>query len=111
MTPGNPLDLIRHLAADASKCTFYAAVLAELRVQKMDTDDLLEIVQSELGEVHCFDSKETRKYYPGTTSDYYSYWIDECGCRMFIKLLVNEPGTVNGQLVITSFKKDRRYDI
>jgi len=31
-------------------------------------------------------------------------WIDNCGGRMFIKLLIS-----NDRLVITSFKKDNRY--
>jgi hypothetical protein len=37
-------------------------------------------------------------------SDYYSIWINECGTRMFIKLLVSGEN-----LVITSFKRDERY--
>jgi hypothetical protein len=59
---------------------------------------------SELGESHCFKSKPTEKYFPATVSDYYSIWIDECGVKMFLKLLINGE-----RLVITSFKKDERY--
>jgi hypothetical protein len=70
----------------------------------LDTDDLREIIAGELGEVHCFQSRPTEKYYPATVSDYYSYWIDVCGARMFIELLIS-----GHRLVITSFKKDNRY--
>jgi hypothetical protein len=71
---------------------------------QLDTDDLREILVSELGEAHCFRSRPTEKYFPATVSDYYSMWIDNCGGRMFIKLLIS-----NDRLVITSFKKDNRY--
>jgi hypothetical protein len=37
-------------------------------------------------------------------SDYYSIWVDECGAKMFLKLLISGE-----RLVITSFKKDERY--
>lgn len=80
-------------------------VLATLRDQKLDSDDLREIIQTELGEAHCFKTKLTEKYFPGTMSDYYSIWIGDCACRMFLKLLI-----VDGRLVVTSFKKDNRYE-
>ena len=76
----------------------------------MDSDDLLEIISGELGEAHCYKSEKTMKYYPGTMSDYYSIWVDVCGCRMFIKLLVNDIGKANEQLVVTSFKRDDAHD-
>ena len=85
-------------------CEFFQAVLQELRRQGMDTDDLREILVSDLGEAHCFRSRPTEKYFPATVSDYYSMWIDECGGTMFIKLLISSD-----RLVITSFKKDNRY--
>lgn len=110
MTPRNPLETVRRLAADETKCYFYAPVEKELRARTLDSDDLLEILMTELGEVHCYKSEATMKHYPGTMSDYYSIWIDVCGCRMFIKLFVNEIGTANEQLVVTSFKKDDSYD-
>lgn len=108
MTPANPLSTVRRLAADESKCIFFLPVVEELRRRGIDSDDLREIIQSELSEVHCFNSKTTQKYYPATTSDYYSYWIDVCGEHMFIKLLVDGFGTVDERLVVTSFKKDKK---
>ena len=104
VAPVNPLELVRRLAAGERTCRFFQPVLTELRRLGLDSDDLREMICSELGEVHCFTSKPTEKYYPATVSDYYSVWIDECGTRMFLKLLVNDD-----VLVITSFKKDNRY--
>ncbi len=104
VTPANPLDLVRRLATDERACAFFQPVLTELRRVGLDTDDLREILCSELGEAHCFRSRPTEKYFPATVSDYYSLWIEDCGARMFIKLLVHQD-----RLVITSFKKDDRY--
>ena len=108
MQPANPLLLVRQLAADLSKVVLFQPVLEELRRRSMDSDDLLDIIVSDLADIHCFASKDTLKYYPRTRSDYYSIWVEECGCRMFLKLLVDHA-TGRGQfLVITSFKKDDR---
>ena len=79
-------------------------MLVELRRHGLDTDDLRDILCSDLGEAHCFRSRPTEKYHPATISDYYSIWVDECGERMFLKLLIS-----SNRLVITSFKKDDRY--
>jgi hypothetical protein len=98
------LELVRGLAATEHCCSFFQPVLAKLQRHGLDSDDLREILSSDLGEVHCFKSRPTRKYYPATVSDYYSIWIDECGTRMFIKLLISD-----GRLVITSFKRDERH--
>ena len=109
MIPANPLTTIRQLAADEAKCIFYQPVMQELRRRGMDSDDLRDIIRFELAEQHCFRSEPTRKYYPETTSDYYSYWVDVCGEPMFIKLLVDGLGTRDAMLVVTSFKKDERH--
>lgn len=87
----------------------FGVVLASLRSHDLDSDDLRAVIVSELGEVHWFKSVVTEKYYPATVSDYYSCWIDEAGCRMFLKLLVVGLGSSEEMLVITSFKKDERY--
>ena len=102
--PANELEIVRRLAADERACEFFQPVLLELRQHGLDTDDLREIIADELGEAHCFRSRPTEKYYPATTSDYYSYWVDVCGARMFIKLLISGE-----RLIVTSFKKDERY--
>ena len=62
------------------------------------------------GEAHCYRSKPTEKYYPASTSDYYTIWLTDCGAHMFLKLLVDQTGTPQERLVVTSFKKDDRYD-
>jgi hypothetical protein len=103
-TPPNALGLVRRLAEAEDNCVFFQPVLTELRRHGLDSDDLRDILCSELGDVHCFKSSPTRRYYPATVSDYYSIWIDECGAKMFIKLLISGE-----RLVITSFKKDERY--
>jgi hypothetical protein len=97
------------LAESEETCEFFRVVLDELSRRKLDDDDLREIIRSELGESHCYDSRPTKKYHPQTTSDYFSIWIDECGERMFLKLLVANQGTDGERLVVTSFKKDNRY--
>lgn len=48
------------------------------------------------------------KYHPATVSDDYSIWVDECGERMFLKLLVSQASDGSDLPVITSFKKDNR---
>lgn len=108
MTPANPLTRIRQLASAEANCIMYTPVLEEIRSRQMDTDELLEIIASEVGEAHCFAVKPTERYYPSTTSDYYSIWVDVCGCHMFIKLFI---ASVDGgdKLVITSFKRDDRH--
>jgi hypothetical protein len=89
VTPVNSLALVRRLAAVEKSCTFFQSVLVELRRHGLDSDDLREVLTSELGDAHCFKSSPTRKYHPGTVSDYYSIWIEECRAKMFIKLLVS----------------------
>lgn len=110
MEPTNPLEAIRRLAADEDRCVLFRPVLEELRERGMDSDDLREIIRSEVGSSQCYQSKPTEKYYPGTVSDYYSLWVDECGARMFLKMLISDIGSENERLVVTSFKKDNRYD-
>jgi hypothetical protein len=109
MNPTNPLTLVRRLAANQASCTLFGVVVTELRKHGLDSDDLLEIIKSDLGEAHCFDSKVTEKYYPGTASDYYSIWLDECRGYMFLKLLIATVASAE-PLVVTSFKKDDRRE-
>lgn len=110
MQPANDIEVVRRLADDEERCEFYKPVLEELARCKLDSDDLREIILSELGVKHCYDSKPTRKHYAGTMSDYYSIWINECHAYMFLKLLVAVSETKGEHLVITSFKKDNSYD-
>jgi hypothetical protein len=108
--PTNPLEAVRRLAADEGRCVFFRPVLEELRTQGMDSDDLREIIRSELGSSNCYRSKVTEKYYPGTVSDYYSIWVDDCGLHMFLKMLISGLGSEDERLVVTSFKEDNRYE-
>lgn len=110
MKPANDLILVKKLAGDERSCTMYSPVLVELRKHGLDTDELRAIIETELGEKHCFDSKTTVRYHPSTHSDYYSIWVEECKCRMFLKLLVATQGSIR-MLVVTSFKKDTNYDV
>lgn len=108
MKPTNALDLVRRLASDEANCEFYKPVLDELSRRQLDTDDLLGIICTEVGETHCYATKQTEKYHPATVSDYFSIWVDDCGERMFLKLLVSKAGDGSDLLVVTSFKKDNR---
>ena len=110
MRPTNPLADVRRLAANEATCAFFKPVLDELARLGLDDEDLREIILTELGEAHCFRSRPTRKYHPATTSDCYAIWIDHCGCRMFLKLLIADAGTPRERLVVTSFKRDERDD-
>ncbi len=103
--PSNALAQVRELAADEGKCAFFDVVLAELQRRNLESDDLRCIIETELGESHCYDTQETRDHVVPSVSDYYSIWVDECGERMFLKLLVSADGI----LWVTSFKKDDRY--
>jgi hypothetical protein len=107
--PQNELSTVRALAAEEGSCEFFAPVLESLRAFGLDSDDLREIIVSELGEAHWFKSKKTEKHYPETFSDYYSLWIDDCLAVMFIKLLVSQRPDGSEKLVITSFKRNDRY--
>ena len=71
MEPTNSLEDVRRLAMDEHKCVLFKSVLEELRERGMDSDDLWEIIRSELGATHCFRTKATEKYYPDTMSDYF----------------------------------------
>ena len=102
--PANDLERVRRLAANEASCQFFEPVLRALREHGLDTDDLRDIIVDELGEAHCFRSRPTERYFPATVSDYYSYYLDVCGARMSIKLLIN-----GDRLVVTSFKRDTRY--
>ncbi len=108
--PTNDLELVkalalRYLDGDPAGCDIWAAPLEQLRARKLSSDDLMEIIATELGAAHCFRTKPTLKHHPGTTSDYFSIWVDEFACPMFLKLLM----ATDGRLHVTSFKKDERY--
>lgn len=110
MRPTNPLSDVRQLAATEERCEFYRPVLTELRQHGMDTDDLRALIECELGDTHCYETKPTEKYHPGTVSDYYSVWVEDCRSQMFLKLLVATDAAGARRLVVTSFKKDLRYE-
>src|SRR4051812_42774138 len=88
--PAHTLTLVHKLAADESRCEFFDVVRDELRAWSMDSDDLRLLIAHELEEEHWFKSEVTRKYHPGTISDYYSIWVDECSSRMFLKFIVRD---------------------
>ena len=110
MVPVNKLHDVRRLATDEDTCEFFNAVLEELPRHGLDTDDLREIIRTELSESHCFRTRLTEKYHRGTTSDCYSVWIEDCASYMFLKVLIANPGSSGERLVVTSFKKDDRHD-
>ena len=43
-------------------------------------------------------------------SPLFSIWVGDCGAHMFLKLLITRIGSDDERLVVTSFKKDDRYD-
>lgn len=103
VTPSHPLTEVRDLARQ-KKWELWGPVPASIIQMSLDSDDLQDIICSELGECHCTKSRPTEKYFSDTLSDYYSVWVHECQCYIFLKLLV-----FRGRLVITSFKKDWNY--
>ena len=110
VVPTNDLELVKSLAlrfleGDEAGCEIWQGPLVELQVRGLCSDDLMGIIGTELGAGHCYKTKATVRYHPCTTSDYFSIWVDECGCSMFLKLLLGK----DGRLHVTSFKKDDRY--
>jgi len=107
MEPSNPLADVRRLVHE-QKYEFFKVVSDELARRNMDSDDLLDVICSDLGERHCYKTDDTVRHHTGTKSDYYSLWVTECSCMMFLKLLISRA---NGAelLVVTSFKKDTNY--
>ena len=65
MEPANALDHVRRLAADEERCELYKPVLDEIVRHGLDSEDLRDIIMTELGEVHCFKSKATEKVLSG----------------------------------------------
>lgn len=106
--PANDLSEVKRLINKVETREFFGVVLKELQNKKLDTDDLVSIIVDDLGVKHWFKSQKTEKYYPGTTSDYYGIWVDECNCSMFIKLLIANDG-LGDRVVVTSFKKDTHH--
>ena len=111
LQPTNALDEVRQLAACGATCELFKVTLDELRRHGLDSDDLRDLIQLELGLIHFLKTKPTERHYPGTYSDYFSIWINECNAKMFLKLLVYRPAGLSARLVITSFKKDNRYEL
>jgi hypothetical protein len=49
MKPTHPLEVVRRLAENEENCEFFKPVLQMLRENEMDSDDLREIIMTELG--------------------------------------------------------------
>lgn len=106
--PANDLAHVKRLITDVDRREFFKVVLDELRRRGLDDEDLVSIIIDDLGTAHWMKSEVTKKYHPGTISDYHSVWVEECHCSMFIKFLVVDSGD-GDRVVVTSFKKDDRY--
>ncbi|TXN04879.1 hypothetical protein FV242_05875 [Methylobacterium sp. WL64] len=110
MPATHDLILVRKLAGDIADCEFFRPVLRELGERGLDAEDLLDLIREELDDAHFRKCRPTLRHYEGTTSDYYSVWVEDCGCHMFLKFLIHE-GPGGSRLVITSFKRDDSYDV
>lgn len=106
--PANDLAEVKRLAG-IRQLELFLSVVAELECRSLDSDDLVEILVDRLSEEHWFKSVTTLKYFPGTTSDCYSVWVDECGAQMYVKLLISDESNGSRRLRLTSFKRDNRY--
>ena len=104
------LILVQRLAESVANCEIFRPVLRELGDRNLDTSDLLDLIRKDLKEKHFKKSRPTLKHYEGTDSDYYSIWIEECDCHMFLKFLIHE-GPSGSRLVITSFRRDDSYGV
>ena len=94
-----PVAHVKQLAASPYTFEMYQSALDDALGFRLDDDDVRDI----LGRIDEFEfrkSEETRKYHPGTMSDYYAGFVEECGTWMFIKFLIDD-----GILVVTSFKE------
>ncbi len=106
--PAHDLAEVKQLAATL-RIELFSTVVGELESRSLDSDDLIEILVERLKQEHWFKSVETRKYFPGTISDCYSVWVDECSAQMYVKLLITDPKSDVSRLRLTSFKRDNRY--
>ncbi len=70
----------------------------------LDDEDVRDILQR-IDEFDFTKTAPTKKRHFGTYSDYYTYYVEECRTRMYIKFLVSD-----GVLIVTSFKEDVRHD-
>ena len=99
-TPSYSRDQVKVLAADPDRFEMYRCAADDALGFGLDSDDIREVFQR-IDEWTFLKKEPTEKYHPGTISDYYIYFVEECLTRMFIKFLVAE-----GVLVVTSFKED-----
>lgn len=102
MPPSYSRDLVKRLAAEPTSFEMFKSAADDALGFGLDSDDVREVFQR-IDEWDWIKSKPTEKYHPGTVSDYYIYFVDECLTRMFIKFLI-----ANDVLVVTSFKEDER---
>ncbi|MBI1208894.1 MAG: hypothetical protein GC191_16610 [Azospirillum sp.] len=100
MTPSYPRDLVKRLAAGTDSFEMYRIAADDALGFGLDSDDVKEIFQR-IEQWQCIASKPTVRHFPGTMSDYYVFFVEECLTRMFIKFLIFQD-----RLVVTSFKED-----
>ncbi len=100
MNPRYPRDLVRRLATTPDSFEMFQSAADNALGFGLDSNDVRDVFQR-IDEWDCLATKPTEKYYPGTMSDYYVYFVDECMTRMFIKFLIS-----NDVLIVTSFKED-----
>ncbi|HEY1506571.1 MAG TPA: type II toxin-antitoxin system MqsR family toxin [Stellaceae bacterium] len=92
--------LVKQLASGSATFEMTQAALDDALGFGLDDEDVREIFQH-IDEFNFLKSEPTRHKYPGTQSDYYLHYVEECRTRMFIKFVIHQ-----GVLIVTSFKED-----
>jgi len=98
-----PTDDVKRLAAGLDTFEMFRVASDDALGFGLDDDDVRNI----LGRIEQFTflkSEATRRYHPGTMSDYYVGYVEECLTRMFIKFVIDD-----GILIVTSFKEDTSH--
>ncbi len=104
--PANPAhspEMVARLARER-KVEFLWGVLQDILGFGLDREDICEWFEgfeAHIARHDCFFRKAeaTRRYPPGTISDYYQARVDMCRGMIFVKFTI-----YRGKLVVTSFK-------
>ena len=101
-SPSDLLSTVLRLAYDRATFAMTPGALEDALGFGLDDDDVREVF-AEAEQWTFIKTMPTRHQYPGTMSDVYVGYVEDCGVRMYIKFVI-----AGGVLVVTSFKEDEQ---